>query len=54
MLISTRIMIMLGGILGEGLQKGVLHINHGYGLQGTTKLILFGLGFTVRIDFIWF
>ncbi|KAL9296062.1 hypothetical protein ACSQ67_021958 [Phaseolus vulgaris] len=46
MLISTRIMIMLGGILGEGLQKGVLHINHGYGLQGTTKLILFGLGFT--------
>ncbi|KAL9296059.1 hypothetical protein ACSQ67_021955 [Phaseolus vulgaris] len=40
MLIGTRIMIMLGGILGEGLQKGVLHISHGYGLQGTMKLSL--------------
>lgn len=40
MRITTQIMITLGGILGEGLQKGVLLINHGYGLQETMKLIL--------------
>ena len=31
MQITTRIMTMLGGILGEGLQRGVLRINRGYG-----------------------
>jgi len=31
---------MLDGILGEGLHKEVLHINHGFGLHETMKLIL--------------